>query len=138
MKIRTGAVLEHEQARLSVIPTHEQNENLSPTLILEEDLGVPLLNDNQANKGTVDNEGLTCDTDIIKHEHDDEHVSSANDVTVHQSSFNTDCQSSVSIPTPSIERKDGQKDQSRRRSQSDGQTLHVLPSKYAEDNKSVT
>lgn len=52
-------------------------------------------------KGTIDNEGMTCDTVILKNEaDDDEGLSDENDVTIQQSSFHAEPTSTTSNHSP--------------------------------------
>lgn len=148
LHIRTTKIVEQDQPRLfheinnnnnNNNNHHEQIQNQPAITIEENALIEPLLSENRLVKTTtVDTDGLTCDTDIIKHEHDDEHLSSANDVTIHQTSIISDQHSSMSNHTPSLERDSIDNDDSRVRSKSDGHTLKHLAVKYAQDNKSLT
>jgi hypothetical protein len=128
-----------QQRQQSVEPTNQLNENSPaslPNSKPNDDIGdaiTPLLVQTRPSKGTIDNDGLTCDTLIMKNEHDyDEILSDENDVTIHQTSFTSEHESFVPSPTPVPIRNNH-----RIRSKSDGHTLKELASKYLADNKSL-
>jgi hypothetical protein len=135
-------LLEQEQTRQrpSIEQINQQNETspaTSPNLLSDDDLaGVtdPLLVQSRLSKGTIDNDGLTCDTVLIKHGIDyDELLSDENDVTFHQTSFTGEQTSSISNHTPlpirnNINNQPGQ-------SNSDEQIMEELPSKDLVDNE---
>ncbi len=137
---------EQAQRRLSMEVTNHQND-ISPVLqanLISDDnpdgIISPLLIKNDPIKGLIDNDGLTCDTDIIKNEneaYDDELLSDENDVTIHQTtSYGGEKTSSISNRSPLLTRNNNTED-FRIRSKSDGHTLKDLALKYADDNKSL-
>ena len=94
-----------EQRKTPAITRMNIQENLLP-IILDEDLPEltsPLVS--PAIKGAIDNEGMTCDTVILKNEtEDDEVLSDENDVTIHQSSFHAEPTSTGSNHSPLMSR----------------------------------
>lgn len=114
------------------------NENLpiiQTNLLADDDQdGVtsPLIVQTHLVKNSIDNDGLTCDTVVVKNEHevyDDELLSSENDVTIHQSS-------TILNHSPLLPRNNTNED-FRIRSKSDGHTLKELTANYLADNKSL-
>ncbi|CAF1407246.1 unnamed protein product [Adineta steineri] len=102
---------QHQQKRPSVEPNNYQLENSPgnpPNLTNDDDIGgisSPLLKQNRSSKGTIDNDGLTCDTLVVKNGIDDEVLSDEilsdeNDVTIHQTSITGEHTSSISNHTP--------------------------------------
>ena len=73
---------------------------------LDENINVctsPLLPTVLANKGAIDTEGITCDTLLVKTEHEDDLPSDENDVTFHLSSIHAEPTSmSSSIQTSDV------------------------------------
>jgi hypothetical protein len=135
-------IIEHEQQiQQSIEPINNLNE-ISPTNLPnskpnEDDTGdviSPLIVQTHRSKGAIDNDGLTCDTVVMKQENDDddELLSDENDVTIHLTSFTSEHGSSISNHTPLPIRNNH-----RIRSKSDGHTLKELASKYLADNKSL-
>jgi len=132
------------QQLLSIEAMNHQNE-ITPvnqsTLTPDDDLsGItsPLISQNHPTKGLIDNDGLTCDTVIIKNEndnYDDELLSDENDVTIHQTSFTGDQTSAILNHSPLLIHNNSH--HYRNRSKSDGHTLQKLISKDLIDNKSL-
>ncbi len=89
---------------------------------------------NRLSKGTIDNDGLTCDTGLIKHGIDyDELLSDGNDVTFHQTSFTGEHTSSMSNHTPLPIRNNINNQHTQ--SNSDEHIVEELPSKDLVDNE---
>jgi hypothetical protein len=141
---KTNQTLEQEQQqqnqpRLSIEPINQQNE-ISPiiqsNLIYDDDpdgIISPLLIENHPRKNLVDNDGLTCDTVIVKNEnedYDDELLSDENDVTIQQTSI-------ISNHSPLLTHNNNNNQDYRFRSKSDGHTLKELALKCTADNKSL-
>lgn len=106
-----------------------------PEVVLDDELaGVssPLIVQIGSSKGAIDNDGLTCDTELVKNDRDDEELwSDDNDVTVQNSSLFGELPSndgSVSIPLNSLRRN---------RSNSEGLALKYKTSDYFDDSQSV-
>ncbi|CAF1031034.1 unnamed protein product [Rotaria sordida] len=92
----------------------------------------PLIVQIRSTKGAIDNDGITCDTVLMKNENEDyELLTDENDVTIQQSSFHpeqTSSSSPIIIHLNNLQRH---------RSNSDGYVLKVLSSSYFADNKSL-
>jgi hypothetical protein len=136
---------EQEQRRQSIEPANYQNEPVPPklsNLTLDDDtngLTLPLLVQTQQSKdNTIDNEDTTCDTVIMKNEHEyDGIISDENDVTIHQSSCSGEQSSVISNHTPLLGRHDNKNNYHRIRSKSDENVLKEFTSNYSADNKSL-
>jgi hypothetical protein len=121
--------------------TMEQN-NLNDTLpatipefIVDDDLGgvsSPLVIQIRSSKGAIDNDGMTCDTVLIRNEYGDEDLlTDENDVTIQQSSYHAELPSNhtpISIPLNNLQRH---------RSNSDGYILKNSLLNHFADNKSL-
>ncbi|CAF3661929.1 unnamed protein product [Rotaria socialis] len=85
-------------------------------------------------KSTIDIDGLTCDTIVMKNENE-ALLSDANDVTIHQSPFSGGATPTLSHSELSIARNDATNYHVR--SKSDGHDLKELVPKFSADNKSL-
>ncbi|CAF3843889.1 unnamed protein product [Rotaria magnacalcarata] len=115
---------------------YEPSPALAPQVCVIDDIGgvsSPLLVQTRSTKGVIDNDGMTCDTDLMKHEYS-ELLTDENDVTIQQSSFQAEQPSSSSYHTPLPVRS---KTPQRNRSNSDGQILTGLSSNHFADNRSL-
>ncbi|CAF2865849.1 unnamed protein product [Rotaria sp. Silwood2] len=129
----------HEsQKGLSIEPTNHQNETL-PTiqinLISDDDIdGVQssLLVQNCPSKGRIDNDGLTCDTVLMKNENE-ELLTTASDVTINQTSFGSEQMSTILNNTPLLTRSNINNDH-RLRSKNDGHNSKEFVSSFIDDN----
>ncbi|CAF4463271.1 unnamed protein product [Rotaria socialis] len=110
---------------------------LAPQVFVIDDIGgvsSQLLVQTQSIKGVIDNDGMTCDTDLMKHEYS-ELLTDENDVTIQQSSFQGEQPSSSSSHhTPLPVRS---KSLQRNRSNSDEHILTGLSSNHFADNRSL-
>jgi len=119
-----------------------EENNLNDTLpaivpegIIDDDLGgisSPLIIQIHSPKGTIDNDGMTCDTVLIKNEYEDEDLlTDENDVTIQHSSSYGELPSNhtpVLIPLKNLQRN---------RSNSDGYVLKDSLLNHLADSKSL-
>ena len=124
-------------------PIHANNETSPPILTPMDDLGgmaSTLASPTDSTKGAFDNDGLTCETLVVKNDHenndDDDVLSDENDVTFHHTSFNGEQISLMSSQTPLLTRN-LPRENLRTRSKSDGHTLKELAYDYFEEQKSL-
>lgn len=118
---------------------NETSPAVSPELVVVDDAGgvsSPLIVQVRSNRGAIDNDGMTCDTDLMKNEQEDyELLTDENDVTIQHSSVHAEPTSSSSYHTPiSIRLNPPQ----RQRSNSEGYILKKLSANHLSDNKSLT
>ncbi|CAF2147178.1 unnamed protein product [Rotaria magnacalcarata] len=129
------------QQRLSIELKTEENE-MTPVIqtnLLSDDndgegVTTTLSLHDRPSKGTIDIDGLTCDTVVMKNENE-ELLSDANYVTIHQSSFSGGATPTLSHPRLSIARNNDTNYHVR--SKSDGRDLKELVPKFSDDNKSL-
>ncbi|CAM4791308.1 unnamed protein product [Rotaria magnacalcarata] len=129
------------QQRLSIELKTEENE-MTPVIqtnLLSDDndgegVTTTLSLHGRPSKGTIDIDGLTCDTVVMKNENE-ELLSDANYVTIHQSSFSGGATPTLSHPRLSIARNNDTNYHVR--SKSDGRDLKELVPKFSDDNKSL-
>ncbi|CAM4785201.1 unnamed protein product [Rotaria magnacalcarata] len=129
------------QQRLSIELKTEENE-MTPVIqtnLLSDDndgegVTTTLSLHGRPSKGTIDIDGLTCDTVVMKNENE-ELLSDANYVTIHQSSFSGGATPTLSHPRLSIARNNDTNYHVR--SKSDGRDLKELLPKFSDDNKSL-
>ncbi|CAF3847626.1 unnamed protein product [Rotaria magnacalcarata] len=129
------------QQRLSIELKTEENE-MTPVIqtnLLSDDndgegVTTTLSLHDRPSKGTIDIDGLTCDTVVMKNENE-ELLSDANYVTIHQSSFSGGATPTLSHPRLSIARNNDTNYHVR--SKSDGRDLKELLPKFSDDNKSL-
>lgn len=115
---------------------HEASPVSVPELVVVDDSGgvtSPLIVQTRLTRGAIDNDGMTCDTVLVKNE-DSEQLTDENDVTIQQSSCQSEQPSSSSYHTPTSIRLINLQ---RNRSSSEGHILIGLPSKDCTDNKSL-
>ncbi|CAF3398188.1 unnamed protein product, partial [Rotaria sp. Silwood2] len=129
--------LQEEQQPAELNNLNEITPAIVPELVVVDDTGgvsSPLIVQIRSTKGAIDNDGITCDTVLMKNDNEDyELLTDENDVTIQQSSFHAE-QTSSSNHTPiSIRLKNLQ----RQRSNSDGYVLKGLSSSHFADNKSL-
>jgi len=126
---------QQQQFKITMLEQTHIQEN--PMVIISDDdfaeIIVPLV---MASRGTIDNEGMTCDTVILKNEaEEDEVLSDENDVTFHQSSFHNEPTSIGSNHSPVLHHRPPPFQ--RQRSNSDGIGLLHTSSDPFSDRKSL-
>ncbi|CAF1038987.1 unnamed protein product [Rotaria sp. Silwood1] len=129
--------LQEEQQPVEQNNLNEITPVIVPELVVIDDNGgvtSPLIVQICSTKGAIDNDGLTCDTVLMKNENEDyELLTDGNDVTIQQSSFHTEQISSSNHTPISIDLNNLQ----RKRSNSDSYVLKNLLSSHFPDNKSL-
>jgi hypothetical protein len=110
---------------------NETSPAVVPEIIVDEDLrcvSSPLI----GFKGPIDNDGMTCDTVLMKNDNDDDDLlTDENDVTIQQSSFQGELSSDHTPASIRVNNKQ------RNRSNSDGYILKDLSPSHFADSKSL-
>lgn len=128
------------QQTLEINHFNDSSPATVPELILDDDLGVvgdaglssPLVVQVRSSKSAIDTDGATCDTELIRNEHEEQELwSDENDVTVQHSS----CGELPSTSSTSMGIRLNQLQ--RNRSNSEGHALKYISSSYFDDSQSL-
>ena len=123
--------------RQQTIETNQFNDTSPATVpeVLLDDgevgLSSPLVVQTRSSKSAIDNDGATCDTELVRNEHEQELWSDENDVTVQHSSCGelpSTSSTSMGIRLNELQRN---------RSNSDGYALKYISSNYFDDCQSL-
>lgn len=131
---RTARAAQEAHHFASNDPLHETSPGIQMQLTPDEEAAgvrAPLLMQTRASRGTIDNEGMTCDTLIVRHGIDDELLSDENDVTFHRTSTGEHA-SSISNHTPILSRK-SLADDEHQQSESASALVDAAPGRLGDD-----
>ncbi|CAF1248334.1 unnamed protein product [Adineta steineri] len=138
-KKKTFVELQQQQQLVQQNILNDTSPAVVPELIIDDDdrggVSSPLVIHTRSHKGAIDNDGMTCDTVLIKNESEDQELlTDENDVTIQHSSFYIE---PISLSSNNIPITIHTNNLQRTRSNSEGYLLKNLSSKHFADNKSL-